>query len=69
MKPVVDDRGNLISGLFRAPNGSLVVKDDEALTKYKTQLRVVTEQHNKIEQLTNDVEALKSLVSRLLERQ
>lgn len=69
MKPVIDDRGNLIDGLFRAPNGSLVVKDEAALAKYKNQLRIVTEQQNKIEQLTNDVDTLKALVSQLLERQ
>lgn len=67
MKRVVDNAGNVIQGLYRANDGSIVVDDSAGLDKYKKQKSVVSAQKQTIEKLSRDVEELKALVGALLE--
>lgn len=66
MKQILDEHGNVIHGLYRDDNGSIVVKDSAAMHKYKTQRTVLTKQKNKISDLEMRLDELSTLVERLL---
>lgn len=67
MKKVVDQNGNLVTGLLRDETGALVVTDTAGLNKYKMQKQLFQEQQMKINSLQQDVSVLKQLVERIIQ--
>ena len=67
MKKVVDENGVLVNGLYRDETGALVVKDEDGFDKYNKRKALFYSQRAKIEQLTSDVEELKSMVAALIQ--
>lgn len=61
MKPIVDKNGNLISGLYRNKDGSIV--NDDVNSYHKNKL-----QHDKFTSLTNEVNILKEQMKIILEK-
>jgi len=67
MKKVVDENGVLVNGLYRDETGALVVKDEDGFDKYNKRKALFSSQRAKIDQLTSDVEELKSMVAALIQ--
>lgn len=66
MKRVIDKNGDIIDGLYRASNGSLVVKDDNSYHKYIKHREELLKQKSTIERLETEVADLKQLVKSLV---
>jgi hypothetical protein len=60
MKQVIDSSGNVINGLFRNSDNSLIFKDDIALSKSIASNNVFTT-------LNNEVQELKEQMNRIME--
>lgn len=67
MKPVKDINGNILKGMFRAPNGTIVVKDNDKLSRHSMAVTTRMADKLKIEKLEKTVEELTMLVKTLLE--
>lgn len=61
MKQILDKNGNIISGLFRNDDGSIVANDITTYKKNKLQ-------HDKFTSLTNEVNLLKEQMKNILEK-
>ncbi len=61
---VKDANGNVVSGVIRSPSGGLVVSDVSGYHKY---MREQASAHH-ITQLQDEVDQLKALVQKLLEK-
>lgn len=60
MKQVFDRAGFAIKGMFKKPDGSIVVHDDDAYNRSRLQ-------HENINALNNEVAQLKEQVKQILE--
>lgn len=67
MIKVKDVDGKEVRGVFRGPNGSLVVQDDKLLNKYLIEKRARENDQLKIKTLEEQVASLSSMVQQLLE--
>lgn len=65
---VKDSNGRIVEGLFRDETGALIVKNDAELDKYLQQKRVVVEQKETINRLSDEIEELKRMVNSLLKK-
>ena len=59
---VKDQQGNVVRGLYRSPNGVLIVDDSAEFNKYNREKQSAAE----INQLRSEVDQLKQLVATLL---
>lgn len=59
MKQCIDEKGNVIKGLFKKDDGSLVVVDPEAYMRSMTQKANATK-------LQDEIESLKSQISNIM---
>lgn len=66
MIKVKDTNGNIIRGVYRSSNGTLVVKDDALMEKHSAQIASKLSDKHKIESLERSVEELTLLVKSLL---
>lgn len=68
MKKVKDINGNVLRGLFRAPNGTIIIKDDMRFANYSLERTMKIDDKRKIEALEQTVQELTALVQTLLEQ-
>lgn len=68
MNKVKDVDGKEVRGVYRSANGALVVNDDILLSKYKMELAARQRDKETIETLKSEVDSLKDMVNKLLER-
>lgn len=61
MKQVADSSGNVVEGIYRSSDGSLVLNNNNAYQKNKLQ-------HDKFTSLTNEVNLLKEQMTKILEK-
>ena len=66
MKKIIDEQGNIVQGLYRLDNGSIVVKDSAAWSKYMKQKQVFNSQTEKISNLESQVNELRGMFELLL---
>lgn len=66
MIKVKDVNGNTVRGIYRAPNGTLIVKDDTLHAKHLLEVNSKLYDKQKIENLEKTVEELTVLVKKLL---
>lgn len=64
--PVVDRYGNVVDGLYRNGDGSLVVKNDQEYHKHQIVKDVVDKQKQAIADISSELEELKRIVSILI---
>lgn len=64
MKKVKDIDGKVVTGLFRNPNGTLVVNNEAALKKYQSQIN----DKQKIIQLEREILEMKTMMQQLLQK-
>ena len=62
MKQVIDKNGDVVYGLYRSENGSLIVKESVQLQKAKIELNMKQD----IEKLKYEVNGLRNIVNELL---
>lgn len=67
MIKVKDVSGAIVRGVYRDKNGTLLVKDDDLLTKYKNELAARQRDQDRIKDLESTVDSLKQMVLQLLE--
>lgn len=65
---VKDDQGNIIPGLYRASNGSIIVSDRDGYDKYVKQRDSILEQKTSISKLQTQVDELKEMIATLLKK-
>lgn len=68
MNKVKDVDGKEVRGVYRSKNGALVVNDDILLSKYKMELAARQRDKETIETLKSEVDSLKDMVNKLIER-
>ena len=68
MNKVKDIDGKEVRGVYRSKNGALVVNDEILLSKYKTELSARQRDKETIETLRSEVDSLKDMVNKLIER-
>jgi hypothetical protein len=68
MNKVKDIDGKEVRGVYRSKNGALVVNDEILLSKYKTELIARQRDKETIETLRSEVDSLKDMVNKLIER-
>jgi hypothetical protein len=68
MIKVKDIDGKEIRGVYRSPNGSLVVNDSSLLSKYNNEKNSRMMDKEKIKTLESEVSNLKMMVEQLLEK-
>lgn len=68
MNKVKDIDGKEVRGVYRSANGSLVVNDNILLSKYKMELAARQRDKETIESLKSEVDSLKDMVNKLIER-
>ena len=59
---VADKHGNVIRGLYRIPNGGLIVDDTEGYHKYNKELKAAKE----LSEVKQELEELRDMVKLLL---
>lgn len=67
MRAVVDSTGNRIPGLLRDDSGALLVNDQRALAKYKSQQskeKELIELRSKVEELSSMMVQIKEMMER-----
>lgn len=67
MIKVKDQIGNIVRGVFRKPNGALVVNDTEMVEKYRLESEARHRDANRIVELEKTVDDLKYMVYQLLD--
>ena len=67
MIKVKDQVGNIVRGVFRKPNGALVVNDAEMIEKYCIESEARQRDANRISELEKTVDDLKDMVYQLLD--
>ena len=68
MNKVKDIDGKEVRGVYRSKYGALVVNDEILLSKYKTELAARQRDKETIEALRSEVDSLKDMVNKLIER-
>jgi hypothetical protein len=68
MIKVRDIDGKELRGVYRSANGALIVNDDILLSKYKAELSARQRDRQTIESLKSEVDSLKDMVNKLIER-
>lgn len=67
MIKVKDSVGNIVRGVFRKPNGALVVNDAEMIEKYRLESEARRRDADRIAELEKTVDDLKYMVSQLID--
>lgn len=68
MNKVKDVDGKEVRGVYRSVNGALVVSDEILLSKYKMELAARQRDKETIKTLKSEVDSLKDMVNKLIER-
>lgn len=68
MIKVKDVDGKEVRGVYRGPNGSLIVQDNQLLQKYLTEKNAREKDQLKIKSLEDQISSLKTMVEKLLEK-
>lgn len=65
---VKDEQGNIIPGLYRTSNGSIIVDDKEGYDKYIKQRNTILNQKSSIDKLQDEVSNLKEMIATLIKK-
>lgn len=60
MKKIIDDSGNMVTGMFRDTNGCIVIKDNNSFNKYKQEQEII--------ELKERLIKMETLLNKLLEK-
>jgi hypothetical protein len=66
MKKIIDDKGNVVPGLFRTSLGAIVVDNEDSYYKYKETVNKRLAEKKKIEDLEAKVQKLETILESLL---